>query len=118
MTTLRSCTSSFAVATVMSLTLLANAGAAEQTAKATVKTWDLDLAKPSDVQTLYDRVHVAADRVCRTEEQRERRVTRMRAPMGWRERCVSVAVDEAVRGVGNASLAALHARGAIVLANR
>ena len=73
-----------------------------------VKVWDLDLAKASDVQTLYERVQQAANDVCRDEAQRYRRGTRRAAPLGWRERCVNDAIDEAVNDVGNRRLAALH----------
>ena len=118
MTILRSCLVSFAVTTVASLALVANAEAAEQTATRTVKAWDLDLTKPSDVQTLYDRVQAAAARVCRAEAQRDWRATRTLAPTGWRDRCVSSAIEEAVRESGSASLEALHTRGAVVVANR
>lgn len=111
MNTVRTWIGSLAVATAMSFTVVATATAAEQTATRTVKVWDLDLAKHNDVQKLYDRVHAAADQVCRAEQQRDWRATRKQAPLGWRERCVSAAVDGAVREIGNPSLAALHTRG-------
>ena len=60
------------------------------------------------METLYGRVHAAATDVCRTETERYYRSTRMRAPSGWRERCVQDAVDTAVREVANPALAALH----------
>jgi UrcA family protein len=110
MNILRTWIGSVAVVTVMSLPLVATATAGEQMVTRTVKVSDLDLAKSGDVQKLYDRVHAAADQVCRAEQQRDWRSTRMQAPMGWRERCVSAAVDGAVREIGNPSLAALHTR--------
>jgi UrcA family protein len=100
--------SSLTVATVMSLTAVASAVAADNAPARTVKAWDLDLAKPGDVATLYERVRSAATDVCRAETQRYFRDTRMNAPQGWRDRCVQDAVDAAIGEVGNASLAALH----------
>lgn len=47
------------------------------------------------------------------EEQRDYRVTRRRVPAGWRDRCVSRAIDGAVREIGNPHLAALHTRAAL-----
>ena len=70
------------VATVMSLTAATAVAAGDAPAK-TVKAWDLDLGKASDVETLYGRVHAAATDVCRTETERYYRSTRMRAPSGW-----------------------------------
>src|SRR5262245_58923243 len=99
MNIVRTWTGSLAVAAALSFSLVATSAAAEQTATRNVKVWDLDLAKPSDVQKLYDRVHAAADRVCRAEQQRDWRARRMQAPLGWRERCVSAAVDGAVRDI-------------------
>jgi UrcA family protein len=96
-----------AVATVMSLTAVTSATAADAPTR-TVKAWDLDLTKASDVQTLYERVRAAATDVCRDETQRAYRTTRLRTPVSWRERCVQDAVDGAIREVGSPSLAALH----------
>jgi UrcA family protein len=95
------------VATVVSLTAVTSATAADAPTR-TVKAWDLDLAKATDVQTLYERVRAAAADVCRAETQRAYRTTRLRTPVTWRERCVQDAVDGAVREVGSPSLAALH----------
>jgi UrcA family protein len=78
----------------------------------TVKMWDLDLAKTGDVETLYSRVHAAANDVCRAEARRYRVGTRRTPPLGWSERCVNDAVDAAVREVGNRRLATLHTSGA------
>jgi UrcA family protein len=112
MPTLRTCIAAFAVATVVSSTAVAKPSADEQIATRTVKVWDLDLTESADVQTLYDRVHAAAAHVCRAEERRAYRVTRMRVA-GWLDRCVDGAIDGAVRELGNPSLAALHTRGAL-----
>jgi UrcA family protein len=99
--------SSLTVATVMSLTAVASAAAADAPTR-TVKAWDLDLAQPSDVATLYERVRAAATDVCREETHRSFRSTRMRPPLHWRERCVQDAVESTVREVANPALAALH----------
>src|SRR5688572_2492811 len=110
MTTLRTWIAAFTVGAVVSSTAFANPPADEPAASRTVKVWDLNLAKPGDVQTLYDRVHAAAAEVCRAEAQRDYRVTRLRAPVGWHDRCVSGAIDGVVRELGNPNLAALHTR--------
>jgi UrcA family protein len=77
----------------------------------TVKTWDLDLAKPADVQTFNARVRDAAQAVCAAEARRNWASTRRAAPLGWRDQCVSDAVDAAVREVGNRRLALDTTRG-------
>src|SRR5688572_19458372 len=87
MITVRKWISCLTVATALSLTAVANAAPADALAK-TVKAWDLDLAKRSDVATLYERVRAAATDVCRAETQRAYRATRLRAPVAWREQCV------------------------------
>jgi len=71
----------------------------------TVKTWDLDLAKADDAQKLTARVRDAANAVCSAEVRRNWSSTRRAAPIGWHERCVSDAVEAAVREVGNRRLA-------------
>jgi UrcA family protein len=100
--------SSLTVATVMSLTAVASAAAADDAAAKTVKAWDLDLAKRSDMEMLYERVRAAATDVCLAETQRLYRTTRVRAPMSWRKRCEQDAVDAAIRGIANPGLAAMH----------
>lgn len=98
-----------AAAAALSLTAFSSsASAAEDASTRAVKVWDLDLAKSADVQTLYERVKQAANDVCRDEENRYRRGTRRAPPLGWREQCVSDAVDAAVNEAGNRRLAALH----------
>lgn len=72
----------------------------------TVKVWDLDLASAADRQTLLERVQNAASDVCRDEVTRHRRNTRLPAPMGWYERCVSAAVDAAEREIDGYRVAA------------
>jgi UrcA family protein len=94
---------SFAAAAAVSL-LTMSANGAERVGSGrskTVKTWDLDLAKSEDVQTLNARVRDAAHDVCLAEARRYRGNTRRSAPNGWLERCVDDAVAEAVREVGN-----------------
>jgi len=99
---------SLAAAAAVSL-LSVSANAAERVSDSalstTVKTWDLDLAKSADVQTLNARVRDAAHAVCLKEEHRYWASTRRSAPIGWRDRCVNDAVEAAVRDVGNRRLA-------------
>src|SRR5262245_33668402 len=71
----------------------------------TVKTWDLDFAKSTDVQTFNARVRDAAHDVCAAEARRYWQTTRRPAPSGFREQCVNDAVDAAVREVGNRGFA-------------
>ena len=71
----------------------------------TVKLWDLDLAKSADVQTFHERVREAANDVCSTEARRHWLSTRRVAPAGWVDRCVTDAVEAALREVGNRRLA-------------
>ena len=103
--------SSLAVATTVSL-LSFSASAVEPVRVAglskTVKVWDLDLAKSEDVQTLYERLRTAANDVCREEAQRHWSTTRRAVPLGWTNRCIGDAVQEAVNEVGNRHLATLH----------
>ena len=108
MTALRKRLLPLAVAAAVSLTTLTSAVADDRSTTTTVKAWDLDLGKSADVQTLYGRVREAAANVCRAEEQRHWKSTRVRAPLGWREQCVSESVDAAVRNIANPQLAALH----------
>jgi len=99
---------SLAAAAAMSLLSL-SANAAERVGDSalskTVKTWDLDLAKSNDVQTLNARLRDAANDVCSAEARRHWSNTRRPVPLGWRERCVNDAVEAAVREVGNRRLA-------------
>jgi UrcA family protein len=74
----------------------------------TVKAWDLDLAKSTDVQTLYRRLQEAASELCSEEAKRNRLSTRLRAPQGWTERCVQEAVDTAVNDADHPRLVAAH----------
>jgi UrcA family protein len=73
----------------------------------TVSIADLDFASPSDVQTLYARVQSAAKDVCVVATRGEKPSTR-NALLGWRDRCVRVAVEEAVRSAGDPRLTAVH----------
>jgi len=68
---------------------------AEDGAPTTTVTFaDLDLSKPSDVQTLYARVQAAAVAVCDAELHAKKV-----APSGWRGQCVRTAVAGAGRQV-------------------
>jgi UrcA family protein len=107
MPTMRKWISSLTVAAAMSLAAIASAAAADAPTR-TVHAADLDLAKPSDVETLYGRVRAAATEVCQAEMDRNYRNTRVHTPMRWRQRCVQDAVEATVREVGNPALAALH----------
>ena len=117
MLNMRKWISCLTVATVVSLTAAQSAAGANSAPSRSVKAWDLDLAKPGDVQTLYGRVRAAATSVCRAETQKLYRDTRMRAPSGWQERCVQDAVDAAVRDVAHPALAALHTQAPRVAAD-
>ena len=96
-----------AVAGVSLVSISANAAerSDDSALSRTVKTWDLNLAKSADVQTLNARVRAAAHAVCAAEARRNYANTRRAAPLGWREQCVNDAVDAAVRDVGNRHLA-------------
>ena len=106
-----------AAAAVVSLALvsLPSVAAESDAAGATtiVRAWDLDLTKSQDVQTLYDRVQSAAERICQREARDHWESTRRWAPLGWVESCVSQAVDSAVRNTGDPLLAALHIRSGV-----
>ena len=97
--------SSLAAAVVLSLVSLSSNAAEPNALSKTVKTWDLDFAKAADVQTFNARVRDAAHDVCAAEAHRYWQNTRRSAPSGWREQCVSDAVDAAVREVGNRGFA-------------
>jgi len=104
--------SSLAAATAVSVVSLPS-GAAEPAADApttTVRAWDLDLTRPQDVQTLYQRMQSAANEICRQEARDHYQSTRRWPPSGWIESCVTTAVDAAVRDTGEPLLAALHIR--------
>jgi UrcA family protein len=112
MTALRKWIASITVATAMSVASFSSNAASvadDDAPTRTVKVWDLDLSKPADVQTLYQRVRSTAYEMCRAEVNRHRLTTRHRAPIGWAERCMTDAVDSAVRGAANPRLAEMHA---------
>jgi len=101
------CLAAGAATTLVSL----SSGAAEPATDnptRTVRAWDLDLTRPTDVQTLYTRVRNAAAAVCNSEASDHYKETRSFVPRGWTESCVTRAVDAAVRGVDAPLLAALH----------
>jgi UrcA family protein len=62
----------------------------------TVRFADLDMAKVAGVETLYNRIRAAARSVCQGEINE------------FYAECRAKAVDEAVAGVGNTLLAAVH----------
>lgn len=72
----------------------------------TVSAADLDLAIPSDVQTLYRRVQDAARDVC--DESARKGGMERRALLSWRERCYSSAIARAIESAGDQRLTALH----------
>ena len=72
----------------------------------TVSAADLDLAIPSDVQTLYRRVQDAARDVC--DESVRKSGMERRAMLSWRERCYSSAIARAIEKAGDQRLTALH----------
>ena len=96
-----------AAAAVSLFSVSANAAerAGDSALSRTVKTWDLDLAKSEDVQTLNARLRDAAHDVCLAEARRHWASTRRSVPFGWRDQCVNDAVEAAVREVGNRRLA-------------
>ena len=64
---------------------------------------DLDLAKSSDVATLYHRIKSAAQQACGADV-----VTGSRLASGSKKKCLNEAVDGAVAQINNASLSAYH----------
>ena len=72
----------------------------------TVSAADLDLAIPSDVQTLYRRVQDAARDVC--DESAGKGGMERRALLSWRQRCYSSAIAGAIEKAGDQRLTALH----------
>jgi UrcA family protein len=98
-----------AVATALAIAPLPSSAASDGVPKRIVKVWDLDLSKPADVRTLYQRLQAAANQICRTQVKREWMAKRQRVPNRWTERCVRDAVDAAVRDTANQPLAQLHA---------
>ena len=100
--------SSLAAATAVSLVSFPSGAADAPTT--TVRAWDLDLTRPQDVQTLYQRMQSAANEICRQEARDHYQSTRRWPPFGWVESCVTTAVDTAVRDTGEPLLAALHIR--------
>src|SRR5262245_36552748 len=82
-----------------------------------VRAWDLDLSRPTDVQTLYTRVQNAAAAVCEREARDHSLKTRSRAPTGWTEGCIARAVEAAVRDADAPLLAALHGRLSVAQSN-
>jgi UrcA family protein len=81
-----------------------NLGVANAEPSARINTRDLDLGKPQDVATLYQRIEQRAQRVCRDasspwDASREKYV----------KKCAAAAVDTAVASVNSEALSTLHA---------
>jgi UrcA family protein len=68
----------------------------------TVRYHDLNLNSPEGVASLYGRIRVAAEQVCRTLESRD-----LMRKAQWQD-CFSHAVANAVKAVNNAPLSAYH----------
>jgi len=83
----------------------------------TVRAWDLDLSRPTDVQTLYTRIQNAAAAVCKREAREHNLKTRSFVPRAWTEGCIAHAVDGAVRDADAPLLAALHGRLSVAQSN-
>jgi UrcA family protein len=117
MTTSHKWISSLAAAATLSLIALSSSAAEplDSALSKSVRTWDLDLAKSEDVQTLYQRLRDAARDVCTAEARRHWSSTRRAVPIGWRDTCIDEAVEAAVRDVGNRRLATLHTSGSEAL---
>ena len=98
-----------AVATAATLPAFASSAHTPRAPTRIVKAWDLDLSETADVHTLYERVRTAAIDVCDKEARNHLRRTRMRAPLGWEQRCVADAVESTVQAVGDSRLVSVHA---------
>ena len=83
----------------------------------TVSIRDLDLSEPSHLPIVYARVQRTAAAVCDAAVRSERRLHR-RVSAAWRNRCVREAVDQAVRGVQDQRLTALHTQSEALIANQ
>ena len=81
--------------------------ASDQAPSMVVRVSDLDVSQPADLKRLYQRVQEAANAVCASEIRRHRIETR-RPAFGWRQRCVSAAIDGAIRDFGDPRLASLR----------
>lgn len=77
--------------------VVSNASAGEQVRSETVKFHDVDLAAPAAVETLFRRIHLAAQRVC--------------APQGWADplRAIACAKDAEARAIAKVNLPSLTA---------
>jgi len=74
-----------------------------QSSKA-INASDLDMEKPEDVQTLYERIRTAARIVCRTETSNLWDVKRVL----HKQQCFEATVDNVVNGVAQPELTAVH----------
>ena len=78
-------------------------GPAGQTVSISVRYADLDLSRPADVKTLYQRIRHAADRACG-----ERELTGSHTVIPSWKHCVTDAVDNAVIQLDRPALSAYH----------
>jgi UrcA family protein len=88
----------------LAVTPLSAHSASDKSAGVQVSFGDLDLTTDRGIQTLYARIHRAADRYCSDRLH----VTGSRLVHGYGE-CVSDAIDNTVRAVNKPALSALHA---------
>lgn len=66
---------------------------------------DLDLSTADGIEALHRRIVLAARRVCSTPNQADLRIKELA------RECRAQAIEAAVRSIGNAELAAVHAAG-------
>jgi UrcA family protein len=71
----------------------------------TVRYYDLNLTRSTDVVSLYARIHVAAAAVCTLSEDDQ---PSKLAFLAQRDKCINHAVAKAVRSVRNDNLSAYH----------
>ena len=90
----------------------------EQGRNKTVNVADLNLSRPADVETLYQRIQAAARAVCSDELRAFRAKTRSFEPSGWRTSCIAGATEGAVQSVNDSRLTAVHHRVSETVARR
>jgi len=90
-----------------------SATTAEPTESITVRYADLDLNMAADAAVLYHRIHFAAERACGEKESPGSHF----ASPAW-ERCVTLAVEQAVAQVDRPALNAYHRQYSVELARK
>ena len=90
-------------ATVVQASFVMAAHATDAPNAQAIRSSDLDLAKSTDVATLYHRIRTAAEAVCGTGV-----TTGSRLPSRAWQTCVADAVNGAVARINKASLSAYH----------